>query len=138
MIASIKVLMVDDEERFLKTTKKILEYQGFKIILATSGQEAIAKLSENPDVVVLDIKMPGMDGHETLEKIKALVPDLPVIMLTGHGPRPSARKALSRGACEYLTKPCDMALLTSKIREAYQRIPKAETIPVSFPPSTDA
>ncbi|MFH0729153.1 MAG: response regulator [Pseudomonadota bacterium] len=122
MDTSIKVLMVDDEERFRETTKKILEHEGFQVFLAGSGPEALAKLSENPDVVVLDIKMPGMDGHETLEKIKAQAPDLPVIMLTGHGARPSAQKALTKGAFEYLTKPCDIALLTSKIREAYAHV----------------
>jgi DNA-binding NtrC family response regulator len=123
---SIKVLIVDDENRFRETTKKVLQYQGFQVILAESGAEALAKLSENPDVVVLDIKMPGMDGHETLDKIKARAPDLPVIMLTGHGARPSAQSALSKGAFEYLTKPCDIDLLTKKIMEAYRRSPKME------------
>jgi DNA-binding NtrC family response regulator len=117
---SIKVLMVDDEDRFRETTKKVLQHQGFQMILAESGAEALLKLPEHPDVVVLDIKMPDMDGHETLDEIKAIAPDLPVIMLTGHGARPSAHKALSKGAFEYLTKPCDMALLISKIRDAYQ------------------
>lgn len=124
---SIKVLLVDDEDRFRETTKKILEHEGFKVILARSGPEALATLPENPDVVVLDIKMPGMDGHETLEKIKTQLPDLPVIMLTGHGARPSAQKAFSTGAFEYLTKPCDMALLISKIRDAYQSSQKTGT-----------
>lgn len=117
----INVLMVDDEERFRQTTQKVLESRGFQVILAASGQQAIERLSANPDVVVLDIKMPGMDGHETLDKIKALAPDLPVIMLTGHGTLPSARKTLSRGAFDYLTKPCDISLLSSKIQDAYQR-----------------
>jgi DNA-binding NtrC family response regulator len=135
MDTSIKVLMVDDEERFRETTKKILEHEGFQVILAGSGPEALAKLSENPDVVVLDIKMPGMDGHETLEKIKAQAPDLPVIMLTGHGARPSAQMALTKGAFEYLTKPCDIALLTSKILEAYSHGRIAGTAS-SVPPPT--
>jgi DNA-binding response OmpR family regulator len=124
---SIKVLMVDDEDQFLETTRKMLQHQGFQVILARSGQEAIAKLPENPDVVVLDIKMAGMDGHETLEKIKARAPDLPVIMLSALGPRPSALRALLKGASEYLTKPCDMTLLISKIREAYARAQKSGT-----------
>ena len=124
----IKVLMVDDEDRFRKTTKKVLEQKGFQMILAASGREALERLSENPDVVVLDIKMPDMDGHETLDKIKDLHPELPVIMLTGHGALPSARKALSHGAFDYLSKPCDIALLSSKIQDAYQR---AQTNPVA-------
>jgi DNA-binding NtrC family response regulator len=131
----IKVLIVDDEDRFRETTKKILQHQGFQMILAASGNEALCKLGENPDVVVLDIKMPGMDGHETLERIKARAPDLPVIMLTGHGARPSAQKALSKGAFEYLTKPCDISLLILKIRDAYRNTrPDRDTLSVS--PST--
>ena len=105
MAHAIKVLMVDDEKRFRETTKKILEGCGFEMILAESGIEALERLPEDPDVVILDIKMPGMDGHETLEKIKQKVPELPVIMLTGHGDLPSARTALDRGAFDYLTKP---------------------------------
>jgi len=134
MTPKITVLLVDDEDRFRETTKKVLEHQGFHMILAGSGPEALVNLSKSPDVVVLDIKMPGMDGHETLERIKALAPDLPVIMLTGHGARPSAQKALAKGAYVYLTKPCDMDLLISKIREAYQ-LTRPDTASPSIPSS---
>ena len=119
MSEKIKVLMVDDEERFRSTTKKILNKKGFNTILAGSGEEAIEKLKENPDVLILDIKMPGMDGHQALNEIKKLSPELPVIMLTGHGALPSAREALVEGAFDYLTKPCDIDLLSSKIKDAY-------------------
>jgi CheY-like chemotaxis protein len=115
-----KVLMVDDEEQFRATTKKLLNRRGFETILAGSGEEAIEKLKENPDVVILDIKMPGMDGHQALKEIKERSPDLPVIMLTGHGAMPSARAALVEGAFDYLSKPCDMDILASKIEEACQ------------------
>ena len=117
----IKVLMVDDEDRFRETTKKILNSRGFQTILAKSGTEALEKLSEKPDVVILDIKMPGMDGHETLKKIRDEAPNMPVIMLTGHGALPSAKQALTQGAFDYLTKPCDIGLLSSKIRDAYEQ-----------------
>ncbi len=116
----IKVLMVDDEEQFRATTKKILDKRGFDTIVAESGEEAIDKIKENPDVVILDIKMPGIDGHEALRQIKKLKPDLPVIMLTGHGAMPSAMEALATGAYDYLTKPCDIDLLASKIAHAYE------------------
>ncbi|MDY6970715.1 MAG: response regulator [Thermodesulfobacteriota bacterium] len=116
----IKVLMVDDEDQFRATTKKLLNRRGFETILAASGKEAIAKLQKDPDVVVLDIKMPDMDGHQALKEIKKRYPDLPVIMLTGHGARPSAREALVEGAFDYLSKPCDMDLLASKIVEAFR------------------
>lgn len=119
MVDPIKVLMVDDEKQFRNTTKKILNRKGFNTILAASGEEAIEKMAENPDVVILDVKMPGMDGHQALKEIKKRKPDIPVIMLTGHGAIPSARQALVEGAFDYLAKPCDIDLLAAKIADAY-------------------
>lgn len=118
MSKQIKVLMVDDEKRFRDTTRKILMKKGFDTILADSGEQALEKIEQEPDVVILDIKMPGIDGHEALAEIKKRKPDLPVIMLTGHGDMPSAREALGEGAFDYLSKPCDIDLLTEKIKEA--------------------
>ncbi len=92
--------------------------KGFETILAGSGEEALEKIDQDPDVVILDIKMPGIDGHEALAKIKKLKPNLPVIMLTGHEDQPSARDALVEGAFDYLSKPCDIDYLTEKIQEA--------------------
>src|SRR6056297_1564654 len=121
MTDKIKVLMVDDEAQFRSTTNKILTRRGFETIMAESGEEAMGRLLENPDVVILDIKMGGMDGHETLREIKKKNPDLPVIMLTGHGDLPSAREAYGEGAFDYLAKPCDIDVLTGKIKDAYNR-----------------
>lgn len=118
MTKQIKVLMVDDEKRFRETTKKILTKKGFDTILAESGEDALEKIVQNPDVVILDIKMPGMDGHQALKEIKKIRPDLPIIMLTGHGDKPSAEEALVEGAYDYLGKPCDIDLLSEKIKEA--------------------
>ncbi len=128
MMSQIKVLMVDDEKRFRDTTKKILNKRGFETLLAESGEDALDKLDQNPDVVILDIKMPGMDGHETLKKIKEIKPNLPVIMLTGHGAMPSAKEALGQGAFDYLSKPCDITLLAEKIKEAC-RVQEASSVP---------
>ncbi len=122
----IKVLMADDEEQFRATTKKILNGRGFETILAASGEEALAQLRVKPDVVVLDVKMPGINGHQTLKKIKKQVPDLPVIMLTGHRAVPSAREVLVEGAFDYLSKPCDIDLLSAKITDAYYLRKKGE------------
>ncbi|KPK21151.1 MAG: histidine kinase [Nitrospira bacterium SG8_3] len=118
MVEKIRVLMVDDEEQFRSTTKKLLNRRGFETILAGSGEEAIERLGTRPHVVILDIKMPGMDGHQTLKEIKKRNPDIPIIMLTGHGTMPSAKEALVEGAFEYLSKPCDMDLLAAKITDA--------------------
>jgi DNA-binding response OmpR family regulator len=126
MNQKIKVLMVDDEQRFRETTEKILSRRGFDTIMAESGAEALEKLQQEPDVVILDIKMKGMDCHETLEEIKKRKPDLPVIMLTGHGDLESARLARDQGAVDYLTKPCDIEVLTGKIRDAMQHTEKTE------------
>ena len=112
--------MVDDEEQFRATTKKILRRRGFDMIMAGSGEEAIDKMKENPDVVILDIKMPGIDGLQALKELNRISPDVPVIMLTGHGSEWSARQSLKKGAFDYLNKPCEIDLLTSKIMDAYR------------------
>ena len=120
MAKKIKVLMVDDEEQFRATTSKILTRRGYETTVAESGEEAIEILKKSPqDVVVLDIRMPGMDGHEALAQIKELDPDARVIMLTGHGGGESAKESLEHGAFDYLNKPCDIELLSLKINDAY-------------------
>src|SRR4030043_225664 len=81
----MKMMLVDDEERFLETTKKLLERKGYLVVTALSGPEALDKLQkENIHVVILDVKMPGMDGIATLKAIKNRYPLVEVIMLTGH------------------------------------------------------
>lgn len=127
-MVKIKVLMVDDEERFRTTTAKILARKGFETILAESGEEALDKLDQSPDVVILDVKMGGLDGHDTLKLIKAKLPDLPIIMLTGHGDVPGAKKAYETGAFDYLAKPCDVDLLGAKIKDAYDYATKVAYI----------
>jgi CheY-like chemotaxis protein len=125
MAGKIKVLMVDDEEQFRSTTSKILTRKGYEVTMAGSGEEAIQALKKSKqDVVVLDMKMPGMDGNETLAEIMKIDRDLPVIMLTGHGTLDSAKMSLKRGAFDYLSKPCDIDLLASKINDAYGAIGK--------------
>ena len=118
----IRVLIVDDEARFRQTTEKLLRRKGFEPIMAGTGEEALGKLSERPDVVVLDVKMPAMDGHQVLREIKSRKPELPVIMLTGHGRKPSATVAMEEGAACYLTKPCDIDTLAARIEEVYRSV----------------
>ncbi|KMY66666.1 histidine kinase [Desulfocarbo indianensis] len=116
----IKVLLIDDEAQFRATTEKILMRRGFETILAESGPAGLDKLAAKPDVVILDIKMPGMDGLDVLAAIRKAEPKLPVIMLTGHGSESLAQDALKKGAYDFLAKPCDIDLLASKITEAYR------------------
>ena len=126
MDKKIKVLMVDDEAQFRATTNKILTRRGFDTIMAESGEEALTQLSKNPDVIILDIKMPGMDGHETLLEIRKVKPDIPVIMLTGHATVETAIDGMKLGAFDYLMKPCDIDLLLSKVTDAASKKRKHE------------
>ena len=121
MSGNIKVLLVDDEAQFRATTEKILKRRGFSTLMAGSGQEALGQLEKKPDAVILDIKMPGMSGLETLREIKSRASQLPVIMLTGHGSEDAAQDALEHGASDFLAKPCDIELLASKITEAVRK-----------------
>jgi CheY-like chemotaxis protein len=118
--ANIKVLLIDDEAQFRATTEKILKRRGFEILSADSGKTGLEKLAAGPEVVILDIKMPGMDGLDVLREIRQAAPQVPVIMLTGHGSEALAQEALGKGAYDFLAKPCDIDLLASKITEAHR------------------
>ncbi|MBU0463017.1 MAG: response regulator [Proteobacteria bacterium] len=116
----IKVLLVDDEVRFCENTSKLLIKQGFDTTIANNAEKAIQILKETTqDVIVLDVKMPGMDGFTALNEIKKIAPETQVIMLTGHGTKYSATRALVREAFDYLSKPCDVQILASRIHDAY-------------------
>lgn len=116
----IKLMLVDDEERFLSTTKKLIRKKGIDVFTAQSGGEAINLLSTQAiHVVILDVKMPGLDGISTLKWIKQLYPLTEVIMLTGHATVESAVEGLKAGAYDYLTKPVDIQVLVEMSEEAY-------------------
>ena len=123
----MKIMLVDDEERFLTTTGKLLSRKGYTVITAVSGEEALEKLLSNEvHVVILDVKMPGMDGIKTLKAIKKLFPLTEVIMLTGHGTVESAVEGLRSGATDYLTKPADIEELLQKAQEAFAKRERLE------------
>lgn len=123
----MKMMLVDDEERFLSTTQKLLGKKGYDALTSTSGEEALQKLEmHNVHVVILDVKMPGMDGIETLKAIKRRFPLVEVIMLTGHGTVESAVEGLKSGATDYLTKPADISELIEKAEEAFGRRQRLE------------
>jgi DNA-binding NtrC family response regulator len=120
-------LIIDDEERFLKTTRTLLEKQDYTVYTATDGFRGITLLkTKRIDVVILDVKMPGMDGVAVLRKIKADFPLVEVVMLTGHSTVESAIEGLKLGAFDYLTKPCDIPVLIQKIDEAGDKKKSAE------------
>ncbi|RJP16604.1 MAG: response regulator [Candidatus Abyssobacteria bacterium SURF_5] len=118
----IHVLLVDDEENFRANAKSLFRKRGFNIQTAASGSEAIAAVKkESFDVILLDLKMPGMDGNEVLYSLKKIRPDIQVIILTGYGSSESVTFGLRHGAFAYLVKPCDIDLIAVKIREAYHK-----------------
>ena len=123
----MRVLLVDDEVELLESLQPVLERRGLKVMTAASGEKGLAILDETViDVVVLDIKMPGLDGLEVLRRIKAKRPEVEVVLLTGHPTLDTAREGLKLGACEYLVKPPEIGQLTTLIRQAYER--RRETI----------
>ena len=115
---SLKILLVDDEKGFVDVISKRMFKRNFDVTKAYSGKEALQALRmTNFDAVILDLKMEDMDGIELLRIFKKIVPDLPVIMLTGHGSEEAARDGIGLGASDYLTKPCDFEELIEKIKD---------------------
>lgn len=117
---NIRVLLVDDDDRFRSNMARLLESKGFEIVTAQSAQEALSKVDQDPDVVITDFQMPGMNGNEFVEAFKERRPTTQVIMLTGHGSIKSAVDAYCDGAFDYLTKPCEINYLASRIVDAYK------------------
>ena len=116
------VLLVDDEVEFIETLGKRLARRGLTVHLAHSGQQALDVVAvEDLDVVVLDVKMPGMDGVEALQKIKALKPKLEVLMLTAHANVEVAMRGMELGAFDYLMKPVELDDLLYKIQDANKK-----------------
>jgi two-component system, OmpR family, response regulator len=119
---SISLLIVDDEKDFVKLFLKRFERRGFTTAGVHSGQEALEYLTRNDvDIVVLDVKMPGMDGIETLKEIKKRFPQIEVIMLTGHGSVESGIQGMTYGAYDYVMKPFRIEDLIERINKANER-----------------
>lgn len=117
-----KVLLVDDEIEFIQTLVKRLNKRKLPATCAGSGEEALAALEQIPaDVVVLDVKMPGMDGIDVLREIKSRHPLVEVIMLTGHADVDVAIEGMELGAFDYLMKPMEIDELLYKIQDAHQK-----------------
>jgi two-component system NtrC family response regulator len=113
------ILIVDDEKNYLTILTAILEEEGFEVLTALSGQEALdIRKTSDVDLVLTDMKMPVMDGIELLEHIKAIDPELPVVMMTAHGTVDKAVEAMQKGAYSYILKPFDNERLIIYVKKA--------------------
>lgn len=117
-----KILIIDDEKSIRKTLREILEYENFKVDEAADGAEGIALATkENYSLILCDIKMPKMDGMEVLEKIQKSNPDVPVVMISGHGTIETAVDAVKKGAFDFIAKPLDLNRLLVTVRNALDK-----------------
>ena len=117
-----KILIVDDEVPIRRTLRDILEFEGYDVEEAADGLECIAKVQkEKFDVIITDIKMPKMDGIESLERLQILSPETPVIMVSGHGTIDTAVEAVKKGAFDFISKPPDLNRMLITVRNALER-----------------
>jgi DNA-binding NtrC family response regulator len=117
-----RILVIDDERSIRNTLKDILEYEKYSVELAEDGIKAFDKIkAASFDVVLCDIKMPGMDGIEVLEKLQEVTPDTPVVMISGHGNIDTAVESIKKGAFDYIEKPLDLNRLLITIRNAMDK-----------------
>lgn len=117
-----KVLMVDDEEDFVTTLAKRMKMRDLDSDVALNAEEALQIVEEEiPDVMVLDLRMPGVDGMEVLRRMRKEYPQVQVVILTGHGSEKDEAEARSLGAFEYLQKPVNMERLIKTLKEAYKK-----------------
>ena len=118
----INLLLVDDEEQFLRSTTKRLEVRDFHVIAVDRGDKAVEAARKHPvDIALVDLKMPGMDGEETLKALKEEHKWMEVVILTGHGSIDSAVECTRVGAYSYLQKPCELDRLLEVLTEAYKK-----------------
>lgn len=122
MGTGIKVLLVDDEKELLQSLTRVLGVRGFSVETVDSGEAALKRLNEAaPDIIVLDLNMPGMDGLTTLREIRKVDANVPVIVLSGHMNIALGRDVMRLGAAEFLQKPCAIEDLASAIETAFER-----------------
>jgi len=117
-----RILLVDDEEEFVRALAKRLAARGLDVEVAGDGESAVEKVKQSDfGVIVLDLAMPGMDGLETLKRLREVDPYLQIVLLTGHGSIKSGVEEMKEGAVDFLEKPAEFSELLAKIREATAR-----------------
>lgn len=117
-----KILIVDDDRSIRKTLRDILEFEKYEIDEATDGLDCIVKVKQNSyDVIIMDVKMPKMDGMEAIEKIQNICPDIPVVMISGHGNIDTAVESVKKGAFDFIQKPPDLNRLLITLRNALDK-----------------
>ena len=122
-MGALKVLLVDDEEDFVSALAERLQLRGIDVQTATDGETAMQIIEASPpQVVVLDVMMPGLGGMDVLQRIKLKRPRLPVILLTGHGSVQAGSDGMNQGAFDYLVKPVDIDELIQKMRDALESV----------------
>ncbi|MBC8430886.1 MAG: response regulator [Desulfobacterales bacterium] len=124
----MKILLVDDEKEFVETLSERMAMRDLASDIALNGEEALQMVeADAPDVMVLDLKMPGIDGMEVLRKVKKAYPDVQVIMLTGHGSEKDEAEARRLGAFEYLQKPTGVDKIVQTIKRAFKKFDDSMT-----------
>jgi DNA-binding response OmpR family regulator len=134
----MKVLLVDDEEEFVKALAERLKMRELRSDTVLDGEEALSYVEDQePDVMVLDLKMPGIDGMEVLRQVRRAYPKIQVIILTGHGTEKDEEEAKRLGAFDYLEKPVNLDVLVKKMKAAYRRKMEDTMVAATFAEAGD-
>lgn len=134
----MKVLLVDDEEEFVKALAERLKMRDLRSDTVLDGEEALSYVEDQePDVMVLDLKMPGIDGMEVLRQVRKAYPKIQVIILTGHGTERDEEEAKRLGAFDYLEKPVNLDVLVKKMKAAYRRKMEDTMVAATFAEAGD-
>ena len=134
----MKVLLVDDEEEFVKALAERLKMRDLRSDTVLDGEEARTYVEDQePDVMVLDLKMPGIDGMEVLRQVRTAYPNIQVIILTGHGTEKDEEEAKRLGAFDYLEKPVNLDVLVKKMKAAYRRKMEDTMVAATFAEAGD-
>jgi DNA-binding NtrC family response regulator len=137
-VEKFKVLLVDDEEEFVKALSERLQMRDMGSDLAFDGEQALKIVQEQePDVMVLDLKMPGIDGMEVLRRVRKAYPNVQVIILTGHGTEKDEEEAKRLGAFAYLQKPVNLDLLIQTMKKAYKKKVEDTMVAATFAEAGD-